>query len=69
MTDLLPKDIYLDRVQAAVEEHPTWDAEETLLYVFRQWTGQHAEDFMYGVKEDMRKAEAAPPRAAWERRP
>ena len=61
-------DVYLDQVQAAVEEHPTWDAEQTLLHVFKKWTGLHAEDFMLGIKEDMQKVANATPRHPFENR-
>ncbi len=57
------KDTYLDMVQAAVEDHPTWDVDEILLHVFKHWTKQEAEVFIDGVKADMRWAEEA--REVW----
>lgn len=61
-----PSDIYLDQVQAATEAHPTWEVDEVLRYVFTKWTKQDPEEFIAGLKEDMRKAEDAPPRHPFE---
>jgi hypothetical protein len=48
-------DRYLDRVQEAVEAHPTWDVDEILRHTFKLWVCLDAEAFVEDIKVSMER--------------